>query len=300
MAQVQAIFQPLLGGQRHIKNLTNLASEKWLRKLIISSAFSNSAGVLAISASIHPIASSCCAFIGIRNGSTTAQALAALLKLGVELYVVDTATSSRIFHPKLYIATGAMRSRVVVGSANLTYAGLFNNIEAGCEIELDHGNLSDKAYVDTVLAGFEELRVNHPQHCFKITQGRQIVDLIRQGLLEDERLPKTRAALGAASQGATSGKPPINLPISRSKKIVRTRKPRLPTLVPSFGPPSAIPIYGQLVWLKPKLPASDLQLNAGHAPGVLRLTQAGYQVNGAVIDQTIYFRSQVFSALNWM
>jgi len=54
-----------------------------------------------------------------------------------------------------------------------------------------------------------------------------------------------------------------------------------------------------LVWAKPSLPRSDLQLNPGHAPGVLRLTQAKYKVGSAVIDQTTYFRNQVFSALNW-
>ncbi|OAI91127.1 hypothetical protein AYO27_04645 [Rhizobium sp. GHKF11] len=62
---------------------------------------------------------------------------------------------------------------------------------------------------------------------------------------------------------------------------------------------SAPPPYGQLVWVKPNLPETDLQLNAGHAPGVLRLTQARYEVNGQRIDQTTYFRNQVFAQLAW-
>jgi hypothetical protein len=43
-----------------------------------------------------------------------------------------------------------------------------------------------------------------------------------------------------------------------------------------------------------------LQLNQNsNVPGVLRLTQAGYQVNGQTIDQKTYFRNQVFSQQNW-
>lgn len=52
----------------------------------------------------------------------------------------------------------------------------------------------------------------------------------------------------------------------------------------------------QQVWQKENLPPGDLQLlEASHASGVLRLTQANNQ-----IDQTTYFRNVVFSQLNWI
>lgn len=299
MAKVCAIFQPLAGEQRHAAQLASLAAEPWLERLVISSAFLNSAGVAAVSVALAPVASMCRAFIGVRNGSTTAQATAALLKLGVELYALDTATRSRIFHPKAYIATGPSQARAIVGSANLTHAGLFNNIEAGTDIELDFSDASDKAFVDTMLDGFHDLIVNHPQHCFRILSGRQIVELMKQGILEDERNPKTQTAYGSGKQGAATSKPPINLPSKPSPVKPKSKKPKVGTTTPTVNLPSSPPIYGQLVWSKPKLPASDLQLNAGHAPGVLRLTQARYKVNGKVIDQKTYFRNQVFSTLNW-
>lgn len=295
MAKVCAIFQPLAGGQQHAPQLVSLARETWLDKLIISSAFSNSAGVAAVSTALAPVAGACRAFIGVRNGSTTAQATAALLKLGVELYALDTATRSLIFHPKAYIATGPNQARAIVGSANLTHAGLFNNIEAGTDIELDLSDASDKAFVDTMLDGFDDLIVNHPQHCFRIHSGRQIVDLMKQGILEDERNPKTQTTFGSGKQGNSTSKPRINLPFKSSIGKTKTRKPKI---VPAT-PASSLPIYGQLVWAKPKLPRTDLQLNPGNASGVLRLTQASYKVGGVVIDQTTYFRNQVFGALKW-
>jgi hypothetical protein len=299
LAQVRAIFQPLLGGQSHAVHLTALIAEPWLQRLTISSAYSNSAGVTAIAAALGPVAGNCRAFIGVRNGSTTAQSIAALLKLGVETYAVDTATRSRIFHPKLYLASGLDQARAIIGSANLTHAGLFNNIEAGSDISLDLTDASDKAFFDAMIAGFDDLLINHPLHCFKVTDGRHIVDLMRQGLLEDERNPKTQTAMGAGTQGSITSKKRINLPYVGSPKKLKAKKPKPIPAVPAGIMPSSTPIFGQLVWLKPSLPASDLQLNPGHAPGVLRLTQAKYKVGGSVIDQTTYFRNQVFSGLPW-
>jgi hypothetical protein len=300
MAQIRPIFQPVTAGHKHVNQLSTLVGEPWMTELLLSSAFANSAGVGAISAALAPVAGHCRAFIGVRNGSTTAQALGALLRLGVCLYGVDTATRSRIFHPKLFMAKGVGRARAIIGSANLTHAGLFNNIEAGADLEFDLSDQSDSDFVDGFLGGFQDLVASHPLHCFPIISGRQIVDLMKQGLLEDERNPKTQTAYGAGKQGAQTSKSPIALPLTAGPKK-KARKPK-PPVVGGGGPVTvaAPPTFGQLVWVKPSLPSSDLQLNQGsNVPGVLRLTQAGYQVNGQIVDQKTYFRNQVFSQLNW-
>lgn len=300
MAIVRPIFQPVTAGHQHVHRLIALASEAWITELYLTSAFATASGVDAISASLKPVASQCRAFVGVRNGVTTAQALAALLRIGVSLYAVDTATRSRIFHPKLFLAKGTARARAIIGSANLTHPGLFNNIEAGADLELDLNNRSDSDFVDSFLAGLAALVANHPDHCFPIISGRQIIGLMKQGLLEDERNPKTQTAYGAGKQGTHTSKAPIALPLTAGPKK-KGRKPR-PPVVGGGGPLAVVgpPTFGQLVWVKPSLPSSDLQLNkGGNVPGVLRLTQAGYQVNGQTIDQKTYFRTQVFSQLNW-
>lgn len=298
MAQVRPIFQPVTPGHQHAGQLSSLTGESWMTDLLLSSAFANSAGVHAVADALAPVAPQCRAFIGVRNGSTTAQALAALLRLGVVLYGVDTAMRSRIFHPKLYLAKGNARARAIIGSANLTHPGLFNNIEAGADIELDLNDHADREFVDRFMDGFQRLVTDFPEHCFRITSGRQIVDLMRQGLLEDERNPKTDIAAGAGKQGATTSKGRIPLPFIAPPKNKQARPPK-PPQIGSTTEVSAPPPYGQLVWVKPNLPETDLQLNAGHAPGVLRLTQARYEVNGQRIDQTTYFRNQVFAQLAW-
>lgn len=264
MAQVRPIFQPVMAGNQHVNQFTSLVGEPWATDFLLSSAFSNLAGVKAVSAAVAPISGQCRIFIGVRNGSTTAQSLAALLRLGVDLYGVDTATRSRIFHPKLYLARGGNRSRAIIGSANLTHAGLFNNIEAGADIDLDLTDQCDTDFLDAFLSGFKDLVVNHPDHCFPITSGRQIIDLMRQGLLEEERNPETQTALGAGKQGAKTIKPPIGLPLTAPQKNIKIRKPKPPAAAAAGGTASAPPTYGQLVWVKPKLPATDLKLNPAH------------------------------------
>lgn len=299
MAQIFPIFQPISAGHQHVNQVAALAGEAWMTRLMLSSAFANSAGVAAVAGALGPVANRCRAFIGVRNGSTTAQAIASLLNLGVEVYGVDTAMRGRIFHPKLFLATGANQARAVIGSANLTHAGLHNNIEAGADLRLDFADPGDKAFVDHFVSEFARLVANFPIHCFPITSKREVVDLMRQGLLEDERNPKTQTALGAGKQGTSTSKTRIALPYVAPPKTKRTRKPKAPQAVPGVTM-SAVPHYGQLVWAKPNLPSGDLQLlNVGHVSGVLRLTQARYEVSGQRIDQTTYFRNQVFGPLAW-
>lgn len=301
MAQILPIFQPVLHEHRHVDRLVSMAGEPWLTKLIISSAFANAVGVAAVSDALRPVAARCQAFIGVRNGSTTAQALMTLLSLGVRLYAVDTAMRARIFHPKLYLAKGADQAIVIIGSANLTHAGLHNNIEASAELLLDRTDPSDRAFLVQFLAGFQRLIDDFPEHCVAVTSGRQIVEMMREGLLEDERQPRAETALGAGQQGAKTSKPRIGLPftVPAKTKKKKARKPKPPQAVPGV-PMSAMPHYGQLVWAKPNVPEGDLQLlKVGHISGVLRLTQARYEVDGHKIDHTTYFRNDVFGQLAW-
>lgn len=54
----------------------------------------------------------------------------------------------------------------------------------------------------------------------------------------------------------------------------------------------------QLVWKK-KLSRTDAQRQKGNQTGDLRLTQANFKQRGRVIDQTKYFRYEVFAEGDW-
>jgi hypothetical protein len=62
---------------------------------------------------------------------------------------------------------------------------------------------------------------------------------------------------------------------------------------------SNTPNLGGLLWQKIKLPASDVQRQEGNVTGGLRLVQAKWKVDGNFIDQTTYFRNDVFGYLPW-
>jgi hypothetical protein len=56
---------------------------------------------------------------------------------------------------------------------------------------------------------------------------------------------------------------------------------------------------GPLKWIKPDLPASDVQRQPGNPTGGLRLTQARFTVEARKIDQTSYFRNTLFGEFPW-
>lgn len=68
---------------------------------------------------------------------------------------------------------------------------------------------------------------------------------------------------------------------------------------PAGGPTGATAGRGPLLWRKPSLSATDAQRQTGHPTGSMRLTQAEWRVGGSVIDQTSYFRNDVFGNLDW-
>lgn len=55
---------------------------------------------------------------------------------------------------------------------------------------------------------------------------------------------------------------------------------------------------GEVVWRK-RLSRTDAQRQSGHPTGDLRLVQAKFEVGGSIIDQTRYFRHEVFGGLDW-
>jgi HKD family nuclease len=79
-----------------------------------------------------------CFVVGIDLKSTTREGLQALLDLeqfgNSETFVYHNESGS-IFHPKLYLFRNGQEARLIVGSNNLTQAGLFVNVEAGLQVD---------------------------------------------------------------------------------------------------------------------------------------------------------------------
>src|SRR5439155_25227165 len=121
----------------HIDALHRLFDLPDVQKVLVSAAFASEGGVERIEAHLIPHLACTIIFVGIRNGATSCQGLARLHRVVNELYTVDTGSRTVIFHPKLYLVRGRERARLIIGSANLTLAGLHYNIEAGMLLDFD-------------------------------------------------------------------------------------------------------------------------------------------------------------------
>ena len=79
-----------------------------------------------------------CVIAGIDLENTTREGLQALLDLEqhgrCETYVYHNESGS-IFHPKVYLFRNEEEARLIVGSNNITQAGLYINVEAGLQVE---------------------------------------------------------------------------------------------------------------------------------------------------------------------
>jgi hypothetical protein len=83
-------------------------------RVLVSIAFVTEGGVEQIEARliIIPHCASATVFAGIRNDTTSYQALIRLHGIVSELYAVDTGSRTQIFHPKLYLVRGVERAHL--------------------------------------------------------------------------------------------------------------------------------------------------------------------------------------------
>ena len=172
MAELDFILQAVTA-TNHAEAIRELLGLPKPKQVLVSVGFVRESGLDAVEAAIKPLAAKVRFFVGIRNDITSIQAIKRLLAMNVELYAVDTGSRTTIFHPKLYFAASAKQAVVVVGSANLTFMGLHNNIEVSTLMKLDLSIASDAKFADMATGAFAEMLKMHPQHVFLIKADQQ-------------------------------------------------------------------------------------------------------------------------------
>jgi HKD family nuclease len=175
-----------LTANTHVDAIRQLFSLPDIQKVLMSVAFISESGVESIEPELMAHSAHVTVFAGIRNDATSYQGLARLYGLVSELYTVDTGTRTTIFHPKLYLARATKRARLIVGSANLTLAGLNNNIEAGLLLDLDLTDSNHKAMINEIEVCFEAASREHPLNVVKASKLADLDELRATGRLVDE------------------------------------------------------------------------------------------------------------------
>lgn len=165
MAELDFILQAVTTAN-HADAIRGLLGIEKPTQILVSVAFVRKSGLDALEEAIRPLTAKSKFFVGIRNDITSIQAIKHLLAMKIELYAVDTGSRNTIFHPKLYFSANEKQAIVIIGSANLTFGGLYNNIEASTIMKLDLSDPADKKFADEATNAFVEMLYKHLSMCF--------------------------------------------------------------------------------------------------------------------------------------
>lgn len=203
MAKTEFILQGLTPSS-HIDAVRRLFDLSDIENVLLGVAFINESGVKQIEAQLMANIACVTIFAGIRNGTTSYQGLVRLHDVVNRLYTVDTGARAFIFHPKLFLVRGKERARLLVGSANLTFAGLNRNIEAGMLLDFDLTDDDDRALINELEMQFDAAVTDHPDNIVKVSSLADLDKLLANGRLIDETDIASRD--GLVGDGAISGR----------------------------------------------------------------------------------------------
>jgi hypothetical protein len=220
---------------------------------------------------------------------------------------LDTGSRSIIFHPKVFLAKGKMDAAAIIGSANMTFSGLHNNIEAGAILALDLANTDDRAFFDSTLKILDELPARFPDHVFEVMSTAAIDRLFDDGRLVDEDVVVAPTVVSSVRKGDRDKLKAMKLvrhsaPV-RKRRTVKAKSaaaavtPATPVPTPTSASVVQVPEF-VLIWESRKLTERDLNIPSG---GNTNPTGSMLWKKGAAedIDQRHFFRDQAFAGLNW-
>lgn len=252
--------------------------------------------------------------VGVDSKGTSVEGLTLLLELTNNLYIYHDEDGNHSFHPKIYIFEKAeVGAKIWIGSSNLTAGGLFTNYEIDVEFDFDFEEEKDIELFTQIKNCFDYY-TDTECDCCKLLNA----ELLEQ-LIEDDRLIDIEARINSGSyDGGRGTTREIRVPFGRNPfssapppfhDDVVDEDDDLPTAVESSEKYTISPtthdaweIKGELLWKKSNLPASDVLYDkpGTNVTGGLRLAKAGWKVDGETIDQTTYFRWNVFGKVEWV
>jgi hypothetical protein len=200
MSKLSFILQAVTA-RFHADELRKILSQDGCKRVLASVAFVRKDGVDAISTQLRKVAQVSTFYIGIRNDITSIQGVKLLIESGVRVFAVDTAARSTLFHPKLFLAAWKADAKLIIGSANLTFSGLHNNIEAGAILELDLAIKDEKDFLQNLFKTFDTMAVQFPDNVFQIKTVAEAEALFDQGRLQDENVVTAPATTASVRKG---------------------------------------------------------------------------------------------------
>ncbi len=237
------------------------------------------------------------AIVGIDENGATRQGIALLRELSDDLRIFHDPHGGT-FHPKLYLFTGGERAYAIVGSANSTRGGLFDNYEASSELELA---LPEDADVLTEITGWIDGLRSEDELCLAATD-ELVAVLDAAGRLLDEDRDRGSPSDDSSAKLAPipfglPGRPKVRAPVRPAARQAAGAKTEPAAAQPAQVVTAAsTPPELDLRWYK-ELSASDAQRppqGGTNVTGLLRLTRADFD-----LDWRTFFRDHLFSRGRW-
>lgn len=293
----------------HADALKKMLALPELERFVASVAFIREEGVNAIAEELEANSKVCAFFVGIRNDITSIQAVKCLLDLNVKVFAVDTASRSTLFHPKMYLALSNSAAMAVVGSANVTFSGLHNNVEASTILHLDPADFDDAKFFKESLAVLDGLSKRFPDHVFQVKTAEAAEKLFEQGRLSDEAIVTKTPPRASVQKGERDNLSPIGLPRRTVKKRSSKGSGNQKHMAPQIRAKKSKKRQEDrenvvqkrefvLVWESKPLSERDLNIPSGkttHATGSM-LWKKGLTED---VDQRHYFRDEIFRDIGW-
>lgn len=267
--------------------------------------------------------------VGIDEGGATEQGLrlaAAEFDRSSVVFTID----DRTFHPKLYFGSGDRKARLLVGSNNLTPGGLFYNFEAALIVDLSIDSTGpaddralaqgvrdyiDRLYRDTVICKplppnlndiirdptyrVRDEAVRRPQRGTEPLDPDADREVVQRpplfGLSAEPLRPRVPPGAPIPSSFVGGGAPAGAAPAGGAPGSA-VASPTTGRLSPPAGVPGTrSPVRHRWFRVLDRTAAQRPPDPDSSPTGNLRLTQAGHG-----IDQTQYFRYELFGGLPWI
>lgn len=299
MAKVKYLIQGMSKNENHQDRIAEILTKEH-DKVVIFSAFAKERSIMDIKEELKLNKGKVKAFIGIRNSVTSSQALKCLLNCGVKLFVVDTGSTTSIFHPKTLFAINEKNGTAdaVLGSANFTPGGFLNNIENSVFLELNMNDANDKEFIDSFSSACYRLENGYSTDNVFVVDSLDMIDsLLGEGRVVDESAASLITSVGENTAGKNivakmpiqAGKHRVSITKNASTKNASTKNAVV--VANSFT--------GNVteVWKSKGLVERDLTIPSGsrtNSTGSMLLKKGAYK-----IDQQRYFRDVVFAGLKW-
>lgn len=237
--------------------------------------------------------------VGVNQKATSKEALELINSLPVKGYVFYFGNSP-IFHPKIYLFEGDEKAHLIIGSSNLTGAGLFRNVETSAYITLDDTESDLQTLKE--LKGYYNGLFEFDDPNLQPLNAELIAELVKDKIVPTEKernkaygeLNSGKEKLGEVLSKLFPIRKSASIPSFRAKKkeIVKKGDFKKTENMKTFGN------KGDLVWISGPLTERDLNIPKGsntHGTGSM-LFKKGLMKE---IDQRHYFRDVVFSAIEW-